>query len=125
MFLQAAGMPARVARQLEKRPSAAPLDRDLRALVALAAHVTERPSEVTPAEVAATVRAAHSPAEYLDAVGVIIGFNFVTRVANALGVEPEISPWIRRTEPLRQFALKLMSLLLRRLVDLRRRQTTA
>jgi alkylhydroperoxidase family enzyme len=118
-------MAARTTRQLEKRPTAAPLDDDLRALVALAVRVTERPSEVTPDDVAAAVRAARSPAEYLDAVGVIIAFNFVTRVANALGVEPEISPWVRRTEPLRQLVLKGMSWVLRSLVDLSRRQTTA
>jgi alkylhydroperoxidase family enzyme len=124
MFLQAAGMPAGTARQLEKGPTGAALDDDLGALVALAVQVTERPGEVTPADVAAAAAAARSPAEYLDAVGVIVGFNFVTRVANALGVEPEISPWLLRTERPRHLVLRLWSLLLRGLVDLRHRRTT-
>jgi alkylhydroperoxidase family enzyme len=124
MFLQAAGMPPRLTRLLERQPTRAPLGWRLHTLVALAAHVTERPWEVKTPEVDEAVRAAGSRAAYLDTVGVIVGFNFVTRVANALDVEPEISPWIRRTESLRQLALKGMSLLLRCLVDLRPRRTT-
>ena len=73
---------------------------------------------------AIALQAVGSRAKYLDAVGVMIAFNFVTRVANALGVEPEISPWIRRIDWLRQAVFKGMSLLLRGLVDLRRRNTT-
>src|SRR5262249_25487859 len=102
MFMQAAGMPARTTRQLEKEPTSAPLPNDLRVLVALTVQVTQRPWDVTPADVAAALQAAGGLADYLDAVGVMIGFNFITRVANALGVEPEISPWIRRIEWLRQ-----------------------
>jgi alkylhydroperoxidase family enzyme len=124
MFLQAAGMPARTTRQLEKHPTSAPLPPDLRALVALTVKATERPWDVTAADVAVACQAAGSPAKYLDAVGVMIGFNFITRVANTLGVEPEISPWVRRIEWLRQSVLKVCALALRGLVDLRRRQTT-
>jgi alkylhydroperoxidase family enzyme len=124
MFLQAAGMPARTTRQLEKQPTSAPLPKDLRALVALTVRVTERPWDVTPADVAAALQATGSPAEYLDAVGVMIGFNFITRVANALGAEPEISDWVRRIEWLRQSVLKLWSVVIRGMVDLRRRKTT-
>jgi alkylhydroperoxidase family enzyme len=124
MFLQAAGMPSRTARRLEQDPADVPLEADLRALVELAVHVTKQPVDVKLKEVVAALRAARSPAEYLDAVGVICGFNFVTRVANALGVEPELSPWVRRIEPLRQLALRLMSFVLRHVVDLGRRHTT-
>ncbi len=114
-------MPARAARSLERGVAAADLGDDVRALVALAVRVTRQPDQVTPAEVAATVRAARSPADYLDAVGVIIGFNFITRVANALGVEPELGPWIRRVRAVRDLALRLGAVVLRGLVDLRPR----
>jgi alkylhydroperoxidase family enzyme len=110
---------------LEQDPADVPLEADPQALVELAVHVLKKPADVKLKEVVAALRAARSPAEYLDAVGVICGFNFVTRVANALGVEPELSPWVRRIEPLRQFALRLMSFVLRHVVDLRRRVTTA
>jgi alkylhydroperoxidase family enzyme len=116
-------MPTPSVRQLEKQPTAAALDDDLRAMVALAVRVTQRPQEVTPVEVAEVRKATHSPAEYLDAVGVIVGFNFVTRVANALGVESELSPWLRRMEWPRRLVLTVMSHVLRRLVDLRARQS--
>jgi alkylhydroperoxidase family enzyme len=121
-FLQAAGMSSRTARVLETQPTGAEVDKDLRALVSLAVRITERPAEVPPEEVAVAARAARSPAEYLDAVGVIVAFNFVNRVANALGVDFEISPWIRRFEAARSLELRLTSLLLRALVDLRPRQ---
>jgi alkylhydroperoxidase family enzyme len=115
-------MPTRTARVLAKQPTSARLEEDLRALVALAVRVTERPDQISPADVAATVGAVRSRAEYLDAVGVMIGFNFVTRVANALGVDLEVWPWMRRTESARHFTLELGARILRWLVDLRPRQ---
>jgi alkylhydroperoxidase family enzyme len=51
----------------------------------------------------------------------MIAFNFITRVANALGVEPEIPGWMRRFEPLRQLGLRAMGLFFRWFVDLRRK----
>jgi alkylhydroperoxidase family enzyme len=117
-FLQAAGMPPRAARALDRDPSTAAIDADLRGLVDLAVRVTERPATVGPAEVAAAVKAARSEAEYLDAVGVMVAFNFVNRVANALGVDLEIAPWLRRIELGRFAALRLATLVLWALVDL-------
>src|SRR5262245_38389046 len=108
-------MASRTARVLETQPSDAEVETDLRALVSLAVRITQRPAEVAPEEVAAAARAARSPAEYLDAVGVIVAFNFVNRVANALGVDFEISPAIRRFEAARSAVLRLTSLLLRAL----------
>jgi alkylhydroperoxidase family enzyme len=119
-FLQAVGIPARVAKLLKERPVRALPDKALRTLVYLAKWVTKRPERVRPAHVAAV--AAHwSPGEYFDAVGVILGFNFITRVANALGVELDMPRWARRVEVVRQFARSLVILALRWLVDLRRR----
>jgi alkylhydroperoxidase family enzyme len=114
-------MSPRTARALETNPQKAVLEADLRALVNLAVRVTERPAEVTPEEIAATVKSAHSSAEYLDAVGVITGFNFITRVASALGVKPEMSPWLRRFDLTRRLALGLSARTLRWFVDLRPR----
>ena len=115
-------MPTATARALAESPTGADVDKDLRALVALAVHVTERPAGVTPEDLAAARGVARPPAEYLDAVAVIAGFNFITRVANALGVEPDIAPWVARTAAPRGWVVSLMAGALRRLVDLRPRR---
>jgi alkylhydroperoxidase family enzyme len=114
-------MSARLTRIFENNPLSAPLAPDLQAFVALAVKVTARPAEVTPEDVRAAFSAALSPRQYYDAVGVMIAFNFITRVANALGVEPEIPGWMRRIEPLRQLGLRAMALFCRLFVDLRRK----
>src|SRR3712207_9365889 len=48
----------------------------------------------------------------------MVAFNFITRVVNALGVEPEIPGWMRRFEPLRRLGLRAMGLFFRLFVDL-------
>jgi alkylhydroperoxidase family enzyme len=111
-------MSARLARIFESDPLAAPVAADLKAFVALAVKVTARPQEVTPEDVRAAFAAALSPRQYFDAAGVMIAFNFITRVVNALGVEPEIPGWMRRIEPLRQLGLRVMGLFVRLFVDL-------
>src|SRR5262245_54633423 len=111
-------MSARLTRIFESNPLAAPVAPDLRAFVALAVKVTARPEEVTPEDVRAAFSAALSPRQYFDAVGVMIAFNFITRVVNALGVEPEIPGWMRRVEPLRRLGLRMMGLFFRLFVDL-------
>lgn len=121
-FLQAAGMPVRLTRVFESNPLATPLAPDLQAFVALAVKVTARPAEVTPEDVGAAYSAALSPRQYYDAAGVMIAFNFSTRVANALGVEPEIPGWMRRVEPLRQLGLRTIALYCRLFVDLDRKE---
>jgi alkylhydroperoxidase family enzyme len=114
-------MSARLTRIFESNPLAAPVAPDLQAFVALAVKVTARPQEVTLEDVRAAYSAALSPRQYYDAVGVKIAFNFITRVANALGVEPEIPGWVRRIEPLRQLALRAMGFCVRWFVDLDRK----
>jgi alkylhydroperoxidase family enzyme len=111
-------MSARLTRIFETNPLAAPLPPDLQAMIALTVKVTASPGEVTPQDVRAAFSAAHSPREYFDAAGVVFAFNFITRVVNALGVEPEIPRWIRRIEPLRQLGLRAMGLFFRWFVDL-------
>jgi uncharacterized peroxidase-related enzyme len=121
-FLQAAGMPARLTRIFESNPLATPVAPDLHAFIVLAVKVTARPAEVTPEDVSAAFSAALSPRQYFDAAGVMIAFNFSTRVANALGVEPEIPRWMHRFEPLRQLGLRAIALYCRMFVDLGRKQ---
>jgi alkylhydroperoxidase family enzyme len=115
-------MSARLTRVFENDPLAAPVAPDLRAFVALAVKVTAHPEEVTPEDVRAAFAAARSPRQYFDAVGVMMAFNFITRVANALGVEPEIPGWMRRVEPLRWLGLRAMALVFRLFVDLDRKE---
>ena len=115
-------MSARLTRIFESNPLAAPVAPDLQAFVALAVKVTGRPGEVTPEDVKAAFAAALSPRQYYDAVGVMIAFNFITRVANALGVEPEIPGWMRRIEPLRRLGLRALALFFRWFVNLDRKE---
>jgi alkylhydroperoxidase family enzyme len=115
-------MSARLTRILESNPLAAPVAPDLQAFVALAVKVTAHPEKVTAEDVRAAFSAAHSPRQYFDAVGVMMAFNFITRVANALGVEPEIPGWMRRFEPLRQLGLRAMALFFRLFVNLDRKE---
>ena len=111
-------MSARLTHVFETDPLAAEVAPDLRAFVALAVKVTSRPGEVTSEDVRTAFSAAHTPRQYFDAAGVMITFNFITRVANALGVEPEIPGWMRRIEPLRRLGLRAMALFFRLFVDL-------
>lgn len=121
-FLQAAGMPTRQTRVFERNPLSLAVAPDLQAFVSLAVKVTARPAEVTPEDVRAAYSAALSPRQYYDAAGVMIAFNFSTRVANSLGVEPEIPGWMRRIEPLRQLGLRAIALYCRLFVDLDRKR---
>jgi alkylhydroperoxidase family enzyme len=115
-------MSARLTRIFENDPLSAPVAPDLKAFIALAIKVTGRPKEVTPEDVKAAYSAALSPRHYYDAVGVMVTFNFITRVANALGVEPDIPGWMRRIEPLRQLGLRAMGLYFKYFVDLGRKR---
>jgi alkylhydroperoxidase family enzyme len=115
-------MSARLTRQFERDPLSALVAPDLQALVALAVKVTDCPGEVTPKHVRAAYSAALSPRQYFDAVGVMFAFNFITRVVNALGVEPEIPGWMRRAEPLRQLGLRAMAVFFRLFVNLERKR---
>ena len=73
----------------------APLTEVDRALSEFASKVTHRQHEVTPADL--DVLRTHSLDDRAihDAVQVIGYFNYITRVADSLGVEPEgfIKPW--------------------------------
>jgi uncharacterized peroxidase-related enzyme len=66
-----------------------------RALCEFAAKLTHRQNEMTPEDVAALREHGFDDRGVHDAVQVIAYFNYITRVADALGVEPEdfIKPW--------------------------------
>ena len=113
-------MPSRIARALEHQPNHANLENDLSILVTLAVRITECPASVEPSELA-SARAAFSWREYLDAIGVIVAFNFVNRVANALGVELDFTPFLHRFKWVRFLLIRLETWVLRSLVDLRPR----
>jgi len=75
----------------------APLTPVDRALCAFAAKLTHQPHDMTPADLDALRAHGLDDRALHDAVQVIAYFNYITRVADALGVEPEdfITPWGR------------------------------
>jgi uncharacterized peroxidase-related enzyme len=73
----------------------APLNEVDRALCELAEKLTHRQGKMSPADLEGLrARGLDDPAIH-DAVQVIAYFNYITRIADALGVEPEdfIQPW--------------------------------
>lgn len=115
-------MPPRLARDLEGSLAGAALDPALRALVGLAVDITEHPEAVGPDRIRACRLAVGDEADYLDGVGVMAAFNFITRVADALGVDPEYPRWLRRFEFTRRIALTLMTVGIRMTIDLQPRR---
>ena len=73
----------------------APLDPADRALCEFAAKLTHHQHEMTPADLDALRAHEFDDRAIHDATQVISYFNYITRVADALGVEPEdfIEPW--------------------------------
>lgn len=73
----------------------APLTPADQALCAFAAKLTLDQHAMAPADLAVLREAGFSDRAIHDAVQVIGYFNYITRVADALGVEPEtfIQPW--------------------------------
>ncbi len=73
----------------------APLAPGDRALCAFAAKLTREPTSMRPADLDVLRAAGFDDRAIHDAVQVIAYFNGITRVAEALGVEPEtfIRPW--------------------------------
>jgi uncharacterized peroxidase-related enzyme len=74
---------------------AAPLSQVDRALCAFAAKLTHHQHEMTPADLDDLRAQGLDDRAIHDAVQVIGYFNYITRLADALGVEPEdfIPPW--------------------------------
>jgi uncharacterized peroxidase-related enzyme len=71
-------------------PAAAPLHGADRALIAYSLKLTRTPREVRESDVAALRAAGFSEAEIFEAAFVTPYFNYTNRVAEGLGVEPEV-----------------------------------
>lgn len=73
----------------------APLNPADRALCEFAAKLTNRQQEMTPGDLETLRAQGFDDRAVHDAVQVVAYFNYITRVADALGVEPEdfIPPW--------------------------------
>ena len=76
-------------RALMTDPASAPLEGADRALVAYALKLTRTPHEMRPADVEALRAAGLSEEEIFEAAFVTAYFNYTSRVAEGLGVEPE------------------------------------
>ena len=75
-----------------REASLAPVDR---ALLELAVKLTHRQREMSPDDIEVLRGHGLDDARIHDAVQVIAYFNYITRIADALGVEPDdfIPPW--------------------------------
>ena len=73
----------------------APLSDQDKALCAFAEKLTISPSRMTPADLDQLRAAGFSDRAIHDATQVVAYFNYINRIADALGVEPEdfIQPW--------------------------------
>jgi uncharacterized peroxidase-related enzyme len=73
----------------------APLSAADGALCAFATKLTHQPAEITPGDLDALRSQGFDDRAIHDAVQVIGYFNYINRIADALGVEPEdfIQPW--------------------------------
>ena len=73
----------------------APLTQADRALCAFAAKLTHHPAEMTPADLDVLRGEGFDDQAIHDTAQVIGYFNYINRIADALGVEPEdfIQPW--------------------------------
>jgi uncharacterized peroxidase-related enzyme len=73
----------------------APLDPADRALCGLAVKLTHRQRNMSPADLDELRTLGLDDPAIHDAVQVVAYFNYITRIADALGVEPEdfIPPW--------------------------------
>lgn len=90
------------------------------ALIALAKQSVDAPALLTPAHLEPLRRVAGDGA--VTYVLVLGSFHFINRIADLLGVDPEVPgmPWLRRIEPLRRALVRMMALLVGRM-DLRTR----
>ena len=73
----------------------APLVKEDKPLCAFAAKLTHNPSQMTPADLNILREQGFDDRALHDATQVISYFNYINRIADALGVEPEdfIQPW--------------------------------
>jgi alkylhydroperoxidase family enzyme len=107
------------AREIAANPSGVVLgDKQVQQLVRLASDFVARPLEFTAAEIGELARTAGSEEAYLEVTGVIAGFSFITRMADALGVDPQIPTWLTHYQPMRGVVSQVSALVVRCAVDL-------
>ncbi len=87
--LRAASGDAKLAQQVKRDYRRARLLPRQRVLAGFAVKVTRRPASVRPCDLAALRKHGLSDRDILDAVQVISYFNYINRVADALGIDPE------------------------------------
>jgi alkylhydroperoxidase family enzyme len=119
-------MAERTARDLEARLDRAEgLSDAERTIVQIAEQATRAPQTVAEDDVGALRAAAGSEGDFLEAANVVAQFNFITRVADALGVDLEIPASVRRFAWLRRLAMRATVGLMRRMIDFRARDIAA
>ena len=99
-WLHAETNDAALAEAIKRDYRAAPIDAKTRALLDFAWKVTREQWECREADVEALRKAGWSDEAIVDAVGIVAFFNFITRVADALGVElnPEYGSAFRKVD---------------------------
>ena len=96
------------------------LDPDLCALVELAYRMSRWPQQTSPRRVLRLAQRVSSTPRYLDGVCVISGFNFINRVADALGVPTEIPEWMLQSRLARPYVIRMLQSGMRRMLDFSR-----
>ncbi len=118
VFMQAAGVDRNRAFELEERlGDCDSLDPAMRVAARFASKITKNPRSVTNADRAELARAWPEPGDLAQICAVIGSFNCIARVANALGVHPEIPVGLRGFELGRRSAIALLSRLTLMSVD--------
>ena len=87
--LRAATGDAKLAAQVKRDYRRARLTPRQKALGHFAVKVTRKPASVRPSNLAALRKHGLSDRDILDAVQVISYFNYINRVADSLGIDPE------------------------------------
>ena len=89
---------AKLAQQVKRDYRRARLTPRQKALAGFAVKVTRKPASVRPRDLAALRKNGLSDRDILDAVQVIAYFNYINRIADALGIdpEPEMLPALKR-----------------------------
>jgi alkylhydroperoxidase family enzyme len=119
-------MPAEKVRELDRLlDQASMLTTDQRAIIRFAEKATRSPAELSVQDVATFYEASGGEGCFIEAVNVIAEFNFITRIADALGVDLEIPPRLQRIGFVRTVAINLMGRMLGSAFDLTSRQLDA
>jgi alkylhydroperoxidase family enzyme len=116
MFLQAAGIPQRIVRELAENSKSSELTDAQQALVEFSTKLTQSPRDVTSRDVAHLRDALPTEEEFLEAVCVCASFNFANRCADALGATEEVPEPFRSANWSWWAAIGAISLGMRRLM---------